>query len=74
MEKGHPFLGGCILSKNFFERMPEVKEAQKTSNPNPSAYRWYGRVRVAQEVKMSCRASISAFLVQTVIGFKPGSH
>ena len=37
------------LSKNsFFDRLPEVKEAPKTNNSLPSAYRWYGRERVVQ--------------------------
>ncbi len=37
------------LSKNlFFDRLTEVKGAVKTSNWHSLAYRWYGRVPVAQ--------------------------
>ena len=28
----------CSLSKNFFDRLTEVKEASKTNKSNPSAY------------------------------------
>ena len=36
------------VKKLIFDRLTEVKEATKTSNSNPSAYRWYGRVRVVK--------------------------
>ena len=36
----------CRLSKNkFFDSLAEGKGAVKTSKPDSSAYRWYGRVR-----------------------------
>ena len=38
--------------KYIFDMLAEGKGASKTSKPRPSAYRWYGRGRFAQEVKM----------------------
>ena len=36
------------VKKVVFDRLPEGKGAAKTSKPDPSAYRWYGRVRFVQ--------------------------
>ena len=36
------------VKKLVFDRLTEVEGAIKTSNSLPSAYRWYGRERVAQ--------------------------
>jgi hypothetical protein len=36
------------VKKVVFDRLPEVKEAAKTSKPDPSAYWWYVRVRFVQ--------------------------
>ena len=37
------------LSKNlFFDRLAEAQKAVKTNKPDPSAYRWYVRVRFVQ--------------------------
>ena len=36
------------VKKLVFDRLAEVNKDGKTSNPDPSAYRWYVRVRFVQ--------------------------
>jgi hypothetical protein len=36
------------VEKEDFDRLAEVEEATKTNKPDPSAYRWYVRVRFVQ--------------------------
>ncbi len=43
---------GQSVEKEFFGRLAEVEGAPKRSKTNPSAYRWYVRVRFAIEVKI----------------------
>ena len=37
-----------VCKKLVFDRLAEVKGAVKTNKPDPSAYRWYDRVRFVQ--------------------------
>ena len=58
------------VEKAFFDSLTEAEGAPKRSKPNASAYRWYGSVRFAHEVKMSCCARIvSCFEVEAVLRF-----
>ena len=54
--EGLPCGGRHKFRELVFDKLAEVKEAPKTNNSTPSAYRWYGRSRVVQEVKTPCAA------------------
>ena len=44
-----PNVISCILTVgSLFDTLTEVKGVAKTSKPDPSAYRWYVRVRFVQ--------------------------
>ena len=36
------------VEKVFFDRLAEVDKVAKTNKPDPSAYKWYVRVRFVQ--------------------------